>query len=123
MRMTTRRRELFEGAMAEANAARAAGRLDEAFAHLERAHVIGQFWIGPHLASHWGMLLVGLDRRDPREILGQAVRLVLTIPGSLLGRLPHGNTGGANVSAFRPMPIDAELQRALAEADAVPELR
>ena len=123
MRMTDKRRELFETAMAEARAARRAGRLDEAFAHLERAHVMGQFWIGPHLASHWGMLHVGLLRLDPREIVGQVVRLALTIPGTLAGRLPHGNTGGANVSAFRPMAISPELQRVLAEADARAELR
>ena len=30
---------------------------------------------------------------------------------TFVGLVPHGNTGGANVSAFRRMPIAPDLQR------------
>lgn len=111
--MSTRRLELLRSAIADGRQARKAGRLDEAFRCFERAHVIGQLWIGPHLASHWEMLRVGWIRTDLREIAGQIIRLALVIPGTVVGRLPEGNTGGANVSAFRPMPLDPELVRSL----------
>lgn len=117
MRMSEKRRELFRSVLAEGRASRRAGRLDEAFASFERAHVIGQMWIGPHLVSHWEMLLVGWMRTDVREIFGQLLRLALVIPGTWLGRLPEGNTGGSNVNPFVPMPIDEELDRTLVEAD------
>ena len=42
-------------------------------------------------------------------------RLVVAGPGSLTGRYPMGNTGGANVSAFEPMPIPDDLQVYLKE--------
>ncbi len=57
-----------------------------------------------------------LRRRDRKEIVGQVVRLVLAGPGSLNGKYPVGNTGGANVSAFAPMPIPDDL-RAVLEGD------
>jgi hypothetical protein len=63
------------------------------------------------------MLRVGWLRFDLPEIAGQLLRLALVIPGTALGRLPEGNTGGANVSAFQPMPIDEELTRLLAEPE------
>lgn len=115
MSISENRRRLFAAAMSEGRQARREGRLDEAFRSFERAHVIGQFWIGPHLASHWEMLRIGWLRYDVREIVGQLLRLALVVPGTLLGRLPEGNTGGANVSAFQPMPIDPELRRQLGE--------
>jgi hypothetical protein len=53
-------------------------------------------------------------RRDARELLGQLVRLVVAGPASLVGRYPSGNTGGADVSALRPMPIPEDLVPLLA---------
>jgi hypothetical protein len=52
-------------------------------------------------------------RRDGREVAGQLLRLALAVPGSLTGRYPIGNTGGADVSAFRPMPIPEDLRALL----------
>ncbi|AGW95354.1 hypothetical protein N234_35415 [Ralstonia pickettii DTP0602] len=37
-----------------------------------------------------------------------------------LGWLPIGNTGGANVSGFKAMPVPADLQRLIDAARAVP---
>lgn len=86
-----------------------------AFQALERAHVLGQRRIDRHLYVHWRMLGIGLARSDWREVRGQLWRLLLSPFGHLLGRLPLGNTGGANISAFVSLPIDAELQALLDE--------
>jgi hypothetical protein len=111
--MTSNRRELFRTWLEDGRAARRAGRLDEAFGYFERAHIAGQPWVIPHLIAHWEMLRVGMVRRDPREVVGQIARLFLVGPGTLLGRLPEGNTGSARVNPFRPMPLDDEMRRLL----------
>ncbi|HEV3401169.1 MAG TPA: DUF3703 domain-containing protein [Acidimicrobiales bacterium] len=54
---------------------------------------------------------------------GQVLRLVLAGPGSLTGRYPLGNTGGANVSAFAPMPIPDDLRDLLEGRDMVKAAR
>jgi hypothetical protein len=59
------------------------------------------------------MLGYGLRRRDGREIIGQVVRVVVAAPGSWTGRYPVGNTGGADVSALRPLPIPEDLRTLL----------
>ena len=68
---------------------------------------------GPHVRTHLAMLGVGVRRRRGREIVGQAVRLVVAGPGSWSGRYPVGNTGGADVSALRPMPVPDDLRATL----------
>jgi hypothetical protein len=62
----------------------------------------------PHVINHYWMLKVGGRRRDVREVLGQILRIIGSV-GSLIGRVPIGNTGGANVSAIKPMPIPPDL--------------
>ncbi len=113
--MSEKRKAHFESAMARAREARKQGDLTRAYALLEEAHITGQQWILPHLRSHWGMLCLALLQVDFREIAGQAFRLMLAAPGTWLGRLPLGNTGRANVSAFRPMPIPEHLQKLLTD--------
>ncbi len=61
------------------------------------------------------MLKYGWARRDAREILGQLLRLVLAAPASWFGLVPWGNTGGANVPMFKPMPIPDDLTQVLRE--------
>jgi Protein of unknown function (DUF3703) len=85
-------------------------RLAEAFAHLERAHVLGQWYVRSHLITHLGMLRIGWRRRDLREICGQLIRIPGGMIGSAVGRVPRGNTGGSNVSAFQPLPIPPDLK-------------
>ena len=91
-----------------AAAALAGGELDRAFAHYERMHVLSQRLTRWHVRSHVGMLRVGWRRSDAREVLGQCSRI---LAASLFSKLwvPPGNTGGANVSAFRPMPVPEDL--------------
>ena len=50
---------------------------------------------------------------DMRELRGQVRRIALVPVGHLVGRLPMGNTGGANVSAFEWMAIPPDLERLL----------
>ncbi len=51
------------------------------------------------------MLDFAFDQRDLREVVGQIVRLVLAPLGALIGRIPIGNTGRSDVSAFKPNAI------------------
>ena len=87
--------------------------LDGAFMHLERAHVLGQWHVGPHVRAHLGMLRIGWRRRDLREIAGQLMRIPGGAIGSAIGRVPRGNTGGSRVSAFREMAIPPDLRELL----------
>lgn len=97
--------ELLLAAQAEAD-----GRADMAFRHLERAHVLGQASTIQHVRVHYRMLRWGLRQRSPREVFGQLLRMTGAASGTALGLVPEGNTGGANVSAFKPMPVSPELE-------------
>ena len=101
----------FDNEVALARELIASGELHASISHLERAHVIGQAFVVPHATSHWLMLRVELRRRRIGAAGGQIVRLVLGIVGSAVGVVPTGNTGGTNVSMFKPMPIAPELQK------------
>src|SRR3954463_9671347 len=114
--MRPKRTDLHERWAEERSAARAARQRADAkgeWRHLERAHVLSQPMAGPHVRTHVAMLGYGLRHRDGREILGQLTRLVVAAPGTWTGRYPVGNTGGANVSALKPMPIPDDLEAVL----------
>ena len=104
--------------LAEAGRREAAGDAAAAFRHLERAHVLGQLSTREHVRAHWAMLRWGLRNHSPREVLGQVTRLIGAATKTALGWVPAGNTGGANVSPFRPMAIPDELADILAHARA-----
>lgn len=55
------------------------------------------------------MLRYALHERNFGEGLGQGLRLMLAPLGAIFGRVPVGNSGRSNVSAFRPMPIPDDL--------------
>lgn len=80
---------------------------------LERAHVLGQNSAWLHVRVHWAMLRYGWRHRDAREVRGQLARLLLAAPASWLRLAPVGNTGGADVGLFTPMPIPEDLKRIL----------
>jgi hypothetical protein len=111
-------REAFHQELAQAVEAEAAGELPRAWRALERAHVLSQAHARPHLQVHWRMATFAWRGQDWGELLGQLPRLLLATPGSLLGRAPLGNTGGASVGLFTPMPIPADLQALLDEGRA-----
>lgn len=87
-----------------------------AFRHLERAHVLGQAITSEHTRVHWLMLKIGWKTKNFREIFGQLVRIVGASTKTPFGIYPTGNTGGANVSPFKPMPIPKDLQAILDQA-------
>ena len=84
-----------------------------AFRHLERAHVLGQAITYEHTRVHILMLKIGWKRRDWREVFGQIFRIVGAATKTPFGIIPTGNTGGANVSPFKRMPVSTELQTIL----------
>lgn len=105
--------ESIEREIAEAERLSAAGDHEAAFAHLERAHVLGQSSTYQHTRVHALMLTNGLKRRDAKEVLGQTMRVIGAATKTPFGIYPVGNTGGANISPFRPMPIADDLKEIL----------
>jgi hypothetical protein len=105
----SRIRAYVELELSAAQAAERAGEPQTAFRHLERAHVLGQSSTVQHVRVHMAMLLWGLRRQDRHEVLGQITRLIGAATKTWIGLIPQGNTGGANVSAFRHMPIPDDL--------------
>ncbi len=86
-----------------------AGRPADAMPHLERAHVLGQRFVAPHVVVHWLMFRVAVAQRRPGAAWGQLVRIALGVVGNAIGVLPVGNTGGSDVNMFRRMPIPPDL--------------
>ena len=91
------------------------GDLDAAFEHFERAHILGQRKTLLHMRAHRAMWKVAWRRHDKRELIGQLTRIVAA---ALFSRIwvPEGNTGGANVSALKRMPVPDDLKRILEQA-------
>jgi hypothetical protein len=110
-------RSAFHNELQAGRLRRAAGDLDAAFKHFERAHILGQRDTLAHVRAHALMLGVGWERRDSRELVAQLVRIVAALMFSRLW-VPVGNTGGANVSAFRAMDVPDDLASILREASA-----
>jgi hypothetical protein len=108
--MNAQRQQAFNREVALGRELLVAGNLEDAFQHLERAHVIGQTFVGAHARVHWMMLKLELRRRRPAAVLGQVIRLVLGIIGSAIGVVPVGNTGGTDISMFKRLPIAPELR-------------
>ncbi|NNV57793.1 DUF3703 domain-containing protein [Limnovirga soli] len=93
------------------------GNLSEAWRKLERAHVIGQQWFVEHTYVHWVMLQFGIKIKSRKEILGQIPRLLIGGVKSFVGKIPVGNTGGANVPPLKRMEIPEDLRTILAKAE------
>ena len=83
---------------------------------LEAAHVVGQMRFLPHLRVHTLMLHFAWRTRDWSEVVGQVMRLLLVPLGHAMGRLPIGNPGRSNISAFQPMPVRPDIAHAIALA-------
>lgn len=87
--------------------------LQVAWRHLERAHILGQSYPFEHTFVHWEMLKFGLKIKQWKEVLGQIPRLLVGGVKSFVGKIPVGNTGGANVPPLQPMEIPADLKEIL----------
>lgn len=103
----------FAAAMIEARNQLASEQPLAAISLLQRAHVLGQRDFGSHLRVHLLMLRAAWALRDGRELRGQLLRLVLTPIGHISGRLPIGNIGTSDVSAFEPMALPPDLANLL----------
>ena len=86
------------------------GNLQIAWRHLERAHILGQRWPKEHTHVHWIMFKFGIKIKNGNEILGQIPRLLVGGVKSFVGKIPVGNTGGANVPPLKPMEIPDDLK-------------
>lgn len=93
------------------------GDLKSSWRHLERAHIIGQYHPASHFGSHFRMMIFAIKNKDLNEFWGQVPRLLGGWIGSLMNRIPVGNTGGANVPIFAPMEIPDDLKELLKNAD------
>lgn len=105
MNYTQAAKPFVEAQLDKANDALRSHHYTKCFHALEDAHVIGQQSTYLHTRVHFKMLMFGLKRGDKKEVLGQVVRLIGALTKTAFGLLPQGNTGGANVSAFKPMRI------------------
>jgi hypothetical protein len=110
--MNPETRAAFEHERQSAREEIAAARVEVAFVHLERAHILGQRDTLAHMESHWLMLKLAASVGQWREVAGQAIRIV---SAALFSRIwvPLGNTGRVNASALRPMPVPEDLRRLL----------
>ena len=91
---------------------------EQAWLHLEAAHVVGQLRLWPHTVTHMRMLRLALRQGNALEAAGQLLRLAMVPLGHLSGRLPLGNPGRSTVSAFAPLPVRPELQALIERARA-----
>ena len=85
------------------------GNFVHAWYHLERAHVIGQSYPVEHTYAHWLMLKFGFAIKDSKEIFRQIPRLLVGGIKSFVGKIPLGNTGGANIPPLRPVPLPKDI--------------
>lgn len=84
-----------------------------AWRQLERAHIIGQPWAVEHTYVHWLMLKFGIRIKNWQEIAGQLPRLIFGGVKSFVGKIPIGNTGGANVPPLQPMEIPDDIKNVM----------
>lgn len=67
---------------------------------LEQAHIMSQPLPWPHFYIHWLMFTLALRHKEFKEALGQVPRMILAMPGSLLGKAPRGNVGSTKMGIF-----------------------
>lgn len=100
--------------LGELEQASAAASPDVAFRHLERAHILSQYSTRDHVEAHIAMMRWAISQRDLREFVGQIFRIIGAATKTAIGWIPTGNTGGANVSPFKPMPLPGDLAQLIA---------
>jgi len=111
--MNDKLRKAFEKEMSIAKGFYSQAQYDDSFRHLERAHVLGQCFVVPHTRAHIRMLLIGIRTANLKEIAGQLFRIPGGIIASAIGKVPIGNTGGANIELTTTLPIPDDLKEYL----------
>ena len=89
---------------------------EDKWAFLTAAHIVGQLDLALHLQCHLAMLRLSWLEKRWTEMFGQLLRIILAPLGHIFGKLPIGNTGRANVSAFKPMPVSSDIQSIIESA-------
>ena len=56
------------------------------------------------------MFVFGIKNKNAKETIGQIGRILASLLFTLIW-VPKGNTGGANISPIKPMPIRKELEK------------
>jgi Protein of unknown function (DUF3703) len=102
--------------VASSRAAESRGDANASFHHLERAHVLGQASTLHHVRVHALMLAWACRHGRVREAAGQVLRIVGAATKTAFGLVPAGNTGGANVSPFKPLPVPGDLAALIDDA-------
>lgn len=100
----------------EAVAEQHAGNAEKSFSHLENAHILGQESTYLHVLVHVRMARWAVRQKDLKELTGQILRIVGAATKTAIGLVPIGNTGGANISPFKPLPLREEHSRLIAQA-------
>jgi hypothetical protein len=116
MKLTPEMESELAQAIQQAAACRLAGDASNAWAALERAHVISQPSLLPHLRVHQAMLSLAVNQREVKEVAGQLLRLTLAPLGHVLGRTPWGNSGRSNISMFARAALSDDVARLYSQA-------
>lgn len=90
---------------------------DLAWKYREEAHIFSQPDAGMHFYVHWEMLSLAIKERNMAEILGQALRLFIAVPSSILRLYPAGNNGRSKIGLFSPMPLSKNHEKKLRELE------
>lgn len=93
--------------------------LEQAWNHLERAHIIGQRYPFEHSLVHLKMMQFGFKIKSTKEVFGQIPRLVFGGIKSFVGKVPEGNPGGSNVPPLKLFPIDESIQEIFLKAGVI----
>ena len=111
IKMPHRLKPFYYRELSESKLALEENEFTESWNHLERAHILAQPYPIEHTAVHWKMLLFGIKIKDTKEIIGQIPRLLIGGVKSFVGKIPVGNTGGANVPPLKVMEIPNDLKQ------------
>ncbi len=90
--------------------------ISSSWLHLERAHILGQFFWREHFYVHILMFYLSIRVLNFREAIYQIPRILLAIPGSIFKKAPKGNVGTSRVGIFEEMPISNDLEKILNES-------
>lgn len=77
--------------------------------HLGRAHILSQYKWFQHFYLHFLMFEYSWSRKDWKEIWPQVIRMAVTIPGHMFGKLPKGNTGWSSVGLREQLPLPKDF--------------
>jgi Protein of unknown function (DUF3703) len=102
--------------LASATVAKSQSDAHAEFTFLERAHVLGQASTWLHVKAHVLMAAWAIRNRSTGEFAGQLLRIFGAATKTVFGLVPSGNTGGANISPFKRLPIAPDLAAEIARA-------